>query len=60
LLNPWSPGSTANLIWAVCWGGVGFTLHVLHPTWIRGAKYSRGNYPRGQGVGGIACLCGAE
>jgi hypothetical protein len=38
LLDPWSPGSTANLIWAVCWGGVGFTLHVLHPAWIRGAK----------------------
>lgn len=41
LLDPWPPGSTANLIWAVCWGGVGFTLHVLHPTWIRGAKQTR-------------------
>jgi hypothetical protein len=38
LLDPWSPGSTANLIWALCWGGAGFTLHVLHPAWIRGAK----------------------
>ena len=41
LLDPWPPGSTANLIWAVCWGGVGFTLHVLHPTWIRGAMQTR-------------------
>jgi hypothetical protein len=38
LLDPWSPGSTANLVWALCWGGVGFALHVLRPTWIRGAK----------------------
>jgi hypothetical protein len=38
LLDPWSPGSTANLIWAVCWGGVGFMLHLLYPGLIRGAK----------------------
>ncbi|MGD0984463.1 MAG: hypothetical protein ABSA65_11705 [Acidimicrobiales bacterium] len=30
LLNPWSPGSTAGTLWAVAWGGVGFTLHVCH------------------------------
>jgi hypothetical protein len=38
LLDPWSPGSTANLIWALCWGGAGFSLHVLYPGLIRGAK----------------------
>ncbi len=38
LLDPWTPGSTANLVWALCWGAGAFLLHVCHPEWIRGAK----------------------
>jgi hypothetical protein len=38
LLSPWSAASSATLIWALCFAAVGFTLHVLHPEWIRGAR----------------------
>jgi hypothetical protein len=35
LLSPWSPGSTGAVIWACCWGAVGFTLHVCHLVPVR-------------------------
>ncbi|MGD0285100.1 MAG: hypothetical protein ABSC31_01775 [Acidimicrobiales bacterium] len=38
LLSPWAAASSATLIWGLCWGGVGFTLHVLYPGLIRGTK----------------------
>lgn len=38
LLSPWSAASSATLLWATCFAGVGFAIHLLHPTWIRGVQ----------------------